>query len=173
MSWGFVLPQPGKAPRRVTNARDDKITTSFWKPSFEARRCLVPVTAFAEPREVTPCTWHWFALAGREPRPLFAFAGLWRRWVGPIRKGGEPVDIATFSFLTTLPNALVGAINHERMPVVLDGETAFSTWLGGSPREAFELARPYPPEAMVEVQAGFDKLDLLGSPPEAPSGQLL
>jgi putative SOS response-associated peptidase YedK len=28
MSWGFVLLQPGKAPRRVTNVRDDKILTS-------------------------------------------------------------------------------------------------------------------------------------------------
>ena len=28
MSWGFVLLQPGKAPRRVTNARDDMILAS-------------------------------------------------------------------------------------------------------------------------------------------------
>lgn len=28
MSWGFVLLQPGKAPRRVTNVRDDKVLTS-------------------------------------------------------------------------------------------------------------------------------------------------
>ena len=28
MSWGFVLLQDGKAPRRVTNVRDDKILTS-------------------------------------------------------------------------------------------------------------------------------------------------
>ena len=27
MSWGFVLLQDGKAPRRVTNVRDDKILT--------------------------------------------------------------------------------------------------------------------------------------------------
>jgi putative SOS response-associated peptidase YedK len=50
MSWGFVLLQPGKAPRRVTNVRDDKILTSrFWKPSFEARRCLVPASSYCEP----------------------------------------------------------------------------------------------------------------------------
>src|SRR5215467_5855636 len=28
MSWGFVLPQRDKAPRRVTNVRDDKILES-------------------------------------------------------------------------------------------------------------------------------------------------
>ena len=29
MSWGFPLLQAGKAPRRVTNVRDDKILTSW------------------------------------------------------------------------------------------------------------------------------------------------
>jgi putative SOS response-associated peptidase YedK len=50
MSWGFVLLQPGKAPRRVTNVRDDKILTSrFWTPSFQQRRCLVPASSYCEP----------------------------------------------------------------------------------------------------------------------------
>ena len=45
LSWGFVLVQSGRAPRRVTNVRDDKIRTStFWRPSFEERRCLVPAS---------------------------------------------------------------------------------------------------------------------------------
>ncbi|MGE0055951.1 MAG: SOS response-associated peptidase family protein, partial [Hyphomicrobium sp.] len=51
MSWGFVLPRSGRAPRRVTNTRDDKARrSSFWRDSFEKRRCLVPVTCFAEPK---------------------------------------------------------------------------------------------------------------------------
>src|SRR4029450_10239300 len=50
MSWGFMLLQNGKAPRPVTNVRDDKIlTSSFWKSSFVERRCLVPATSFSEP----------------------------------------------------------------------------------------------------------------------------
>ena len=83
LSWGFVLPQPGKAPRRVTNIRDDKARTAFWQDSFKLRRCLVPATSFCEPREVKPATWHWFALNGDsfgvEQRPPFAFPGVWRR----------------------------------------------------------------------------------------------
>ena len=32
LSWGFVLLMDGKAPRRVTNVRDDKMRNSaFWK----------------------------------------------------------------------------------------------------------------------------------------------
>jgi putative SOS response-associated peptidase YedK len=65
MSWGFVLPQKGRAPRRVTNTRDDKARSSrFWHPCFEQRRCLVPVSSFAEPKDVKPVTWHWFAFKG-------------------------------------------------------------------------------------------------------------
>ena len=65
MSWGFVLPQAGKAARRVTNVRDDKVLESrFWRSSFEERRCLVPATSFCEPNgDVKPATWHWFATA--------------------------------------------------------------------------------------------------------------
>ncbi len=161
MSWGFVLPMAGKAPRRVTNFRDDKTRSSpFWRESFERRRCLIPVTSFAEPREVTPATWHWFALKGCEPRPLFAFAGIWRRWAGPIKKDGPAVDIDVFSFMTTTPNALVATINHERMPVVLADARAQAIWLDGPPDAALALACEHPPEAMAIVQAGFDKRDL-------------
>src|SRR6185436_11163149 len=50
VSWGFVLPQNGRAPRRVTNVRDDKILESrFWRGSFEERRCLLPASSFCEP----------------------------------------------------------------------------------------------------------------------------
>jgi SOS response associated peptidase (SRAP) len=38
MSWGLVLHQRERAPRRVTNVRDDKIMESrFWRGSFEER----------------------------------------------------------------------------------------------------------------------------------------
>src|SRR3990170_8274574 len=69
-NWGFVLLQKGLAPRRVTNVRDDKILTSnFWRPSFEQRRCLVPASSYCEPKGEKPATWHWFALKGEDQRP--------------------------------------------------------------------------------------------------------
>lgn len=103
LSWGFVLLQNGKAPRWVTNVRDDKVLTGrFWRDSFEQPRCLVPASSFSEPNDGrqpgTPATWHWFALKGEEPRPLFAFAGIWRRWQGPIRKDGPPLNLEVYSF---------------------------------------------------------------------------
>jgi putative SOS response-associated peptidase YedK len=161
MSWGFVFLQKGKAPRRVTNVRDDKILTSrFWVTSFEERRCLVPATSFCEPNgDVKPATWHWFAVNGDGVRPLFAFPGIWKRYIGPIKKGGDPVDIETYSFLTTTPNSLVSTVNHERMPVLLTYEHEFETWLHGSREEAMALARQYPATGMRIVQEGFYKED--------------
>ena len=163
MTWGFVLLQQGKAPRPVTNVRDDKLrTSSFWRPSFEQRRCLVPASSFCEPNgDVKPATWNWFALNGDDARPLFAFAGIWRRYIGPVKKDGPNVDIETYSFLTTTPNSLVATINHERMPVLLTNTVEFETWLTGSADDAFALAREYPSQQMRIVQQGFDKKDLL------------
>ena len=165
MSWGFMLLQKGKAPRPVTNVRDDTILkSSFWKPSFEERRCLVPASSFCEPNgDVKPATWHWFSIAGVEPRPLFAFPGIWRRYKGPVKKDGPNIDIETYAFLTTTPNSLVSTINHERMPVLLTCEEEFDMWLRGSPAEALALAREYPADEMRIVQEGFDKEDLLAA----------
>ena len=163
-SWGFVLLRDGYAPKRVTNTRDDKVQTKFWKDSFEKRRCLVPATAFCEPDEGKPARWHWFALKADEPRPLFAFAGIYRQWKGPIKKAGPNVDIEVFSFMTTLPNALTSTINHERSPVLLtDGGRSTATWLTGTPEEAFGLIKTSDPERMHIVQSGFDKEDLLAT----------
>jgi putative SOS response-associated peptidase YedK len=163
MSWGFFRLEKGRAPKPVTNVRDDQIQTNpFWRDSFRQRRCLVPAGAFCEPNgDVKPATWHWFAIRGDGERPLFAFPGIWRQYKGPVKKDGPNVDIETYAFLTTTPNKLVGTINHERMPVLLTREEEFETWLRGSSDEAFALAREYPAEAMRIVQEGLDKEDLL------------
>ena len=132
MSWGFLRLEKGRAPKPVTNVRDDQIKTNpFWRDSFQKRRCLVPASAFCEPNgDVKPATWHWFALRGEANRPLFAFPGIWRRYRGPVKKDGPNVDIETYSFLTTTPNALVAKINHERMPVLLTREDEFRNVAG-------------------------------------------
>jgi putative SOS response-associated peptidase YedK len=170
MSWGFVLLQDGKAPRRVTNTRDDKMQSRFWKPSLEQRRCLVPATSFCEPHDGRkPATWHWFALNGDEPRSPFAFAGIWQRWKGPIKKGGENVELDVYSFMTTEPNSATSSINHERSPVLLTTDEQRDAWLLGTPAEAAALVRPIAGDKLLVVQEGFDKKDLLGALPAAPN----
>jgi putative SOS response-associated peptidase YedK len=135
-----VLLQKGLGPRRVTNVRDDKILTSkFWRPSFEQRRCLVPASSYCEPKGEKPAVWHWFAINGEEERPLFAFPGIWTRYRGPLKKNGENVDQEVFAFMTT-----------EHMA-------------GAPPQEAFKLARSYAADQMRIVQFGADREDLLAA----------
>ena len=81
MTWGFPLAMKGKngqplKPKPVNNARTDKLHGGFWKPSFHARRCLIPVSEFAEAEgERGAKTRTWFSLPDQE---LFAVAGIWR-----------------------------------------------------------------------------------------------
>lgn len=159
-SWGFILLRDGYAPKRVTNTRDDKIDTKFWKESFEKRRCLVPATSFCEPDEGKPANWHWFALKREEePRPLFAFAGVYRQWRGPIKKDGPKVDIEVFSFVTTLPNMLTASINHERSPVLLTTPDECDAWLSSSTDLARSMIKTSDPAGMHIVKSGLEKMD--------------
>lgn len=152
MRWGFVLMQGDKAPKPVTNARSDKVAIStFWRSSFETRRCLVPVTAFGEWTQSAPKILHWFRLRDAE-EGLFAFAGLWRPWQGELR--GEKVQLETMAFLTTEPNADVSPIHPKSMPVILR-PNQYETWLNGSPKDALTLARPLE-DGALEVERGKD-----------------
>lgn len=163
MSWGFVLPQGDKAPKRVTNARDDKLRLSrFWTGSFEARRCLAPASSFCEPKGKRPAVWHWFASAdgasAENPRPPFAFAAIWRSWRGRLKD--ELVELETYALVTTRPNAVVSPIHPTRMPAILTADM-FETWLHGDPDEAFALIGPAPDSALRIVRAGPEKADPL------------
>jgi putative SOS response-associated peptidase YedK len=157
--WGFILLRDGLAPKRVTNTRDDKLLSAFWKDSFAKRRCLVPATGFCEPDEGKPARWHWFALRSAGERPIFAFPGIYRQWNGPVKKAGPNVDIEVFSFMTTLPNALTQTINHERSPVLLTQESEFAAWLSGSSEQAAAVIKTSDPDRMLIVQSGLEKED--------------
>jgi putative SOS response-associated peptidase YedK len=161
MHWGFVLPQVSKRtgkpiqPKAVNNARDDKLASSrFWRASFEERRCLIPATAFCEPKGHQPATYYWFALKGDEARPPFAFAGIWRSWSGEYR--GAQIELETFSMVTTTPNALVSPIHPMRMPVIVP-PAHHETWLTGSVSEAQDCLVAYPAEGMRIVRQGTDE----------------
>ena len=135
MVWGFPLVLTGKQgqplkPKPVNNTRTDKLGSSFWRSSFIARRCLIPVTAYAEAEgEKGRMTRSWFSLPGE---PIFACAGIWRftaEWG------------AAYSMVMTDACAQIGP-GHDRMPVILRSDQ-HEAWLSGSPEEAFDLSLPY------------------------------
>jgi len=145
---------------RLTEDGDREIVISpLWADSFRRRRCLVPVTSFAEPKGRRPATWHWFALG--EARPLFAFAGVWRRYNGPLSADGESVLVDVHAFMTTTPNPLVATVHPSRMPVMLTRPEEWDCWLNGTAEEARALIGPLPAEEMAIVQSGPERRDLV------------
>ncbi|WAT19000.1 SOS response-associated peptidase family protein [Aurantiacibacter sp. MUD11] len=135
MTWGFPLQRKGAKgqplkPKPVNNARSDKLSSPFWSASFRERRCLIPVSAFAEaegPRGGKTRTW--LSLPDCD---LMAMAGLWR----DTAEWG-----AAYTMVITEPNEQVRSV-HDRMPVILPPD-AWQQWLHGTPQEAFQLCRPY------------------------------
>ena len=145
MTWGFPLSLKGKSgqklkPKPVNNTRADKLDSFMWRFSFQDRRCLIPVTQFAEAEgEKGSKTRTWFALPDQ---PVFAVAGIWRdtdEW-GPA-----------YSMVMTEACIHVADV-HDRMPVILRRDD-WSDWLDGPPDSAGLLCRPYPDLMVVDRTA--------------------
>lgn len=75
-------------------------------------------------------------------RPLAAFAGIWTDWTSVRKvKEGETTN-PLFGFLTTEPNAEVGAIHPKAMPVILTTPAEIEAWMTAPAEEALKLQRP-------------------------------
>ncbi|WP_206436941.1 SOS response-associated peptidase [Paracoccus haematequi] len=139
--WGMPSP-PGalKTDRDpgVTNVRN--LGSPHWHRWLgPAHRCLVPLTAFAEPLGAGRGN-QWFTLA--DDRPAF-FAGIETRAWRSIRKvkDGKTVD-DLYAFLTCAPNAEVKAVHPKAMPVILTDPKDWDTWLSAPLEIAAGLQRP-------------------------------
>jgi putative SOS response-associated peptidase YedK len=158
--------KPKAADSGVTNIRNAK--SPHWRRWMGVEsRCLVPFTSFSE-NEVMPDGSRppiWFAFGG-DDRPLSFFAGIWTRWAG-VRKVKEgPVETDLFGFLTTEPNALVGAYHPKAMPVILTTPDECDVWMTAPAPNALELQRPSGDEALIIVARG-------GKQDGTPDGQMI
>ena len=120
MQWGLIphWSKDGKGGASLVNAR---VETIVEKPSFREsiqwRRCVVLADSFYE----------WRTEGGRKfpyriqlfNDELLLMAGIWDEWN----------NVKTFSIITTEPNAEMSKI-HNRMPVILRGDSDCEKWLG-------------------------------------------
>ena len=161
MAWGFPVVLKGKRgqplkPKPVNNARDDKLMGGFWRDSFTRRRCLIPVTDWAEAEgEAGRMTRTWYRLAGHD---LFAVAGLWR----PTSEWGDAYTMVMSDSCSQMADV------HDRMPVVLPREQ-WDQWLEGTPEEALPLVRTCDLELATERTAEL----WVGRPKPKVEGTLL
>ena len=136
MTWGFPLVLKGKQgqplrPKPVTNARTDKLGTAFWRDSFARRRCLIPVSQWAEPRGAAGrMTRSWYGLPGAD---LVAVAGLWR---GTAEWG------TCYTMVMTDSSPQMAQV-HDRMPVILRRED-WARWTDGGLEDALALCKTWP-----------------------------
>jgi putative SOS response-associated peptidase YedK len=118
LRWGLI-PSWASDPaigNKLLNARCETVAAKpSFRSAFRQRRCLIPASGFYE--------WHKAGAGRKQPyfiRPreggLFAFAGLWERWLDTQGKAVESCTI-----LTTEANEMMRPL-HERMPVILDGD---------------------------------------------------
>ncbi len=122
----------------------------------------MPFTSFSEPTRLpdgrsVPV---WFALD--ESRPLAFFAGIWTGWRGVRKLVEGAVTCDLYAFLTSAPNAEVGAVHPKAMPVILTEPAELETWLGAPWAEAMALQRPLPDGALAIVAQGAKQ-----DPPES------
>lgn len=151
MTWGFPLKLKGAKgqplkPKPVNNARTDKLSTIFWRQSFEQRRCLIPLTGWAEAEGVRGRMTRTWMSAGKmttPDAPLFAAAGVWRH--------SDEWGAAYAMVMTDSAGSDAAAV-HSRMPVLI-APVDQSRWLTATPDEALSLCQPWGGDLVIDRTA--------------------
>lgn len=146
LSW-WLIPRWAKERGKFAtfNAAAETVATKpSFRQSFIDRRCLITIDGFYEWRDRKDPDRRRRVIRFADRR-AFTVAGLWDRAV--MESTGEEIDSCTI--ITTEANALLRAVPHKRMPVILDGD-ARDRWLSPdtSPQDAQSLLVPRSPEGM-------------------------
>ncbi len=145
LRWG-LLPSWAKTAKTnysMINARTETVAEKpAYRTAFRQRRCLIPADGFYEWRQIPDGKQPYYIRMRKDG--VFAFAGLWERWIGPDEK------IDSCSIIVTEANDTIRPV-HDRMPVIIR-PADFDQWLDPECRDADamkELLQPWPAEEMT------------------------
>ena len=146
----------------VTNIRN--VNSKHWKQWLGLEHhCVVPFTSFSEFNAAEGGD-IWFGLS--EERPLAFFAGIHvPQWTSVRKvKDGESTD-DLYGFLTTEPNAEIGAIHPKAMPVILRTQEEIDRWMTAPAEDVPKLQLKLPDSSLIVVARGVkeDGLPVLGT----------
>ena len=123
MKWGF--PRVGGGGL-VINSRSEKTdVTPMFQKAVRERRCLVPASHFFEWRRTAGRkTKDKYAFRPKSDDPLMYMAGVYGQFLGGFAEGG----FDGFAILTRAADEQMLPY-HDRMPVILTGESLKKAWL--------------------------------------------
>ncbi len=135
LAWGVEVPWKRGL---VFNARIESALggSGMWHKAMEQARCIVPVRAFYETRNVD-------APSGRRPQYRFSARGSEALLLAGLRLGDR------FVLVTCEPDAVVGAV-HTRMPLSLTAPEALA-WLNAA-ADARALLDRHAPVPLVSAE---------------------
>jgi len=139
MRWGLIphWAKEMKIGYKMINARAETVHEKpAFRQAFQQQRCLIPADGFYEWQHKGDKIPHYVYLRGHN---LFAFAGLWDKW---INDKGKTINSCTI--ITTQANKPLSKL-HDRMPVMLE-KGHYQDWLApqSTAEELLQLLSPFP-----------------------------
>ena len=139
--WGLVpsWAKDIKIGNKLINARGETIADKpSFKMPFRRHRCLIPADGFYEwmPVRVGDTLRKQPLHIGMKDASLFAFGGLYERW---LSAEGEVLDTCTI--VTTAANELLEPV-HDRMPMIV-APADYERWLDPANADLADLIVPY------------------------------
>lgn len=148
MQWGLV-PAWAKGKKAKLNLINVRSETIIEKPFFrklieKGQLCFILADGFYEWKKHSqkgqPKTPYYFHLKTKKP---LALAGIWDVW-----KTSDDQMFRSCAIITCAPNLLIGAV-HNRMPVILNSNSAWEWISQKSPAQLLSLLKPYPEEELI------------------------
>lgn len=151
--WGLVPPWAKELSvgSRMFNARSEEVAEkSAFRTAVKKRRAALPASGYYEWRKNDDGTKTPFFISPPDGQ-MFAFAGLYEWWKNPEAAEDDPAKWVLSATIMTQDSAGELAGIHDRMPVVLTGDT-LEPWLDPTEEGDAELVAAIAAEGVFATE---------------------